>query len=66
MVEHPTEVGAIFTEFPSNPLLKTPPIHSLRNLTQRCDALLIVDDTIACFANASLLPRMYLLHIGLE
>lgn len=48
-------IVAMFTEFPSNPLLKVPPILELASLAQRFGCLLIVDDTIGSFANVDLL-----------
>ena len=48
-------VVAIFTEFPCNPLLTCPDLHQLTALSRRYGVMLIVDDTIASFANADLL-----------
>ncbi len=48
-------VVAIFTEFPCNPLLTCPDLHQLTTLSRRYGVMLIVDDTIASFANADLL-----------
>jgi len=48
-------VVAIFTEFPSNPLLTCPDLRLLSALSRRYGVLLVVDDTIASFANADLL-----------
>ncbi|KAL4079644.1 pyridoxal phosphate-dependent transferase [Scleroderma citrinum] len=42
---------ALFTEFPSNPLLRSPNIPRLRALADKYDFLLIVDDTIGNFVN---------------
>jgi hypothetical protein len=54
---HPVinRVVAIFTEFPCNPLLTCPDLHQLTTLSRRYGVMLIVDDTIASFANADLL-----------
>jgi len=54
---HPVmnRVVAIFTEFPCNPLLTCPDLHQLTALSRRYGVMLIVDDTIASFANADLL-----------
>jgi len=47
-------VCAVFTEFPSNPLLRSPDLHRLKSLLQEHDVPLVVDDTIANFANVDL------------
>ncbi len=49
-------VSGIFTEFPSNPLLRSPDLRRLSSLARRHRAPLIVDDTLATFVNADLLP----------
>jgi cystathionine gamma-synthase len=46
---------ALFTEVPSNPLLKTPDLASLRALADEYDFCLIVDDTISNFLNVDVL-----------
>jgi aspartate/methionine/tyrosine aminotransferase len=48
-------VVAIFTEFPCNPLLTCPDLHQLTALSRRYGVMLVVDDTIASFANVDLL-----------
>ena len=50
-----SKISAIFTEFPSNPLLKCHDLSHLSYLASKYDFLLIVDDTISSFANADLL-----------
>ena len=47
---------ALFTEFPSNPLLRSPNIPRLRALADKYDFLLIIDDTIGNFVNIEALP----------
>jgi len=42
---HEPPVLALFTEFPSNPLLRSPDLERLRTLSDRYDHLMIVDDT---------------------
>eukprot|EP00597_Dinobryon_sp_UTEXLB2267_P009643 CAMPEP_0170092444 /NCGR_PEP_ID=MMETSP0019_2-20121128/25810_1 /TAXON_ID=98059 /ORGANISM="Dinobryon sp., Strain UTEXLB2267" /LENGTH=404 /DNA_ID=CAMNT_0010312877 /DNA_START=243 /DNA_END=1456 /DNA_ORIENTATION=+ len=48
------QVAAIFTEFPTNPLLKCPDLTQLTALAAEFDCLLVVDDTISGFANVDL------------
>lgn len=50
-----TRVCALFTEIPSNPLLKLPDLARLSKLALEFDFLLIVDDTISGFAQVDLL-----------
>ncbi|KAJ1725394.1 Cystathionine gamma-synthase [Coemansia erecta] len=46
---------AIFTECPSNPLLKTADLSRLRSLADRYGAALVVDETIGSFPNVDVL-----------
>jgi cystathionine gamma-synthase len=46
---------ALFTEVPSNPLLHTPDLWTLRKLADAYDFCLIVDDTISNFLNVDVL-----------
>ncbi|KAJ2781540.1 Cystathionine gamma-synthase [Coemansia javaensis] len=48
-------IAAIFTECPSNPLLKTADLPRLRALADRYGAALVVDETIGGFANVDAL-----------
>jgi cystathionine gamma-synthase len=48
-------VAAVFTEFPSNPLLQAPDLGALRELADEYGFLLVADDTIGTFANVDLL-----------
>lgn len=48
-------ISAVFCEFPSNPLFKTPDLVRLSKLAKEFGCLLIVDDTLASFANVSVL-----------
>ena len=50
-----SRVCALFTEIPSNPLLKIPDMHRLQALARKHNFLLIVDDTISGFAQVDLL-----------
>ncbi|KAE8443109.1 hypothetical protein EG329_002353 [Mollisiaceae sp. DMI_Dod_QoI] len=49
------KVQAVWTEFPSNPLLSTPDLGRLRKLADEYGFLLIVDDTVAGFCNVDVL-----------
>lgn len=50
------QTAAVFTEFPSNPLLVSPDLEQLSAVARRSRVPLVVDDTLAGFANADLLP----------
>ena len=52
----PPPILALFTEFPSNPLLRSPNLHRLRELADKYNFLIVVDDTIGNFINVSVLP----------
>lgn len=47
--------AGLFTEFPSNPLLTSPDLERLPALARRHEIPLVVDDTLAGFANADIL-----------
>ncbi len=49
-------VSGLFTELPSNPLLLSPDLRRLSQLAQRHGCPLVVDETVASFVNADLLP----------
>lgn len=49
-------VLALFCEFPSNPLLRTPPLRELRKLADEFGFMIIIDETIAGFVNVEVLP----------
>ncbi|KAF9225918.1 PLP-dependent transferase [Gyrodon lividus] len=49
-------VLALFTEFPSNPLLRSADIPRLRALADKYDFLLVIDETIGNFVNVEVLP----------
>lgn len=50
-----SRIGAVFAEFPSNPLLRVCDLRRLSELCVHHDCLLVVDDTIGNFANVDLL-----------
>lgn len=44
-------VSALFTEFPSNPLLRSADLTRLRALADKYDFLIVIDETIGNFMN---------------
>lgn len=50
------KIQAVWTEFPSNPLLTVPDVGRLRELADEYGFFLIVDDTVGSFCNVDLLP----------
>jgi len=49
-------VVALFTEFPSNPLLRSVNLSRLRALADTYDFQIVVDDTIGNYANVQVFP----------
>ena len=47
---------ALFTEFPSNPLLRSANLPRLRVLADKYDFLIVIDETIGNFVNVEVLP----------
>jgi cystathionine gamma-synthase len=47
---------ALFTEFPSNPLLRAADLPRLRALADKYDFPIIIDETVGNFLNVSVLP----------
>lgn len=47
---------ALFCEFPSNPLLRSPNLARLRSLADKYGFLIVVDETIGNFVNVEVLP----------
>ncbi|KAJ3715031.1 pyridoxal phosphate-dependent transferase [Lentinula raphanica] len=47
---------ALFTEFPSNPLLRSPDLPRLRALADKYDFLIVIDETVGNFINVEVLP----------
>lgn len=47
---------ALFTEFPSNPLLRTPDIRRIKSLSEKYDFAVVVDETVGNFLNVHVLP----------
>lgn len=48
---------ALFCEFPSNPLLKTPDLQRIRALATAYDFAVVVDETISNFVNVHVLTH---------
>ncbi|KAH9918039.1 PLP-dependent transferase [Amylocystis lapponica] len=49
-------VLALFTEFPSNPLLRCADLSRLRSLADKYNFLIVIDETIGNFVNVEVLP----------
>ncbi|KAH7085313.1 pyridoxal phosphate-dependent transferase [Paraphoma chrysanthemicola] len=47
---------ALFTEFPTNPLLRSPNLARIRNLADKYDFCVVVDETVGNFINVNVLP----------
>ncbi|RHZ53069.1 cystathionine gamma-synthase [Aspergillus thermomutatus] len=47
---------ALFTEFPGNPLLKSPDLKRIYALAQKYDFAVVVDETVGNFLNINVLP----------
>jgi cystathionine gamma-synthase len=47
---------ALFTEFPSNPLLMTPDLERIRHLADKYDFCVVVDESVGNFINVNVLP----------
>ncbi|KAF7970538.1 hypothetical protein HWV62_23699 [Athelia sp. TMB] len=48
---------ALFTEFPSNPLLRAADLPRLRALADKHDFLIVIDETLGNFVNVEVLPH---------
>lgn len=51
----PTPITALFCEFPSNPLLRSPNLAELRKIADEYNFLIVVDETIGNFVNVDVL-----------
>lgn len=47
---------SLFTEFPGNPLLKSPDLQRIRSLADEYDFAVVVDETVGNFLNINVLP----------
>ncbi|KAJ1023218.1 hypothetical protein NDA16_003371 [Ustilago loliicola] len=52
----PAPILALFCEFPSNPLLRSPNLPRIRQLANRYNFLVCIDETIGNFVNVEVLP----------
>lgn len=50
------KIAAVFSEYPTNPLLRVLDLQTLSQLCRAHGALLIIDDTVGTFANIDLIP----------
>lgn len=50
------EILGLFCEFPSNPLLKSPNMVRIRELADKYDFAVVVDETVGNFLNVHVLP----------
>ncbi|KAI0266127.1 PLP-dependent transferase [Gloeopeniophorella convolvens] len=53
---HEPPILSLFTEFPSNPLLRSADLPRLRALADKYNFLIVIDDTIGNFINVETLP----------
>lgn len=58
-------VLALFCEFPSNPLLRSPPLQRLKELAAKHKFLIVIDETVGNFANVEVLPFADMVVSGL-
>lgn len=49
-------IVALFTEFPSNPLLRSADLPRLRSLADKYDFLVVIDETVGNFVNVEVFP----------
>jgi cystathionine gamma-synthase len=47
---------ALFTEFPGNPLLRSPDLERIRSLADKYDFYVVTDETVGNFLNVNVLP----------
>jgi len=50
------KIGAVFTEFPCNPLITCADLEKLSSICRKYEAALVVDDTLSSWANVDLSP----------
>jgi cystathionine gamma-synthase len=55
LLENGEKILALFCEFPSNPLLVSPDLHRLRQLADKHDFAIVIDETIGNFINIAVL-----------
>ena len=66
-LRNPSEppILSLFTEFPSNPLLRSVNLPRLRKLADEFDFVIAVDDTVGNFVNVDILPFVDILMSSL-
>lgn len=47
---------SLFTEFPGNPLLKSPDLERIRSLADKYDFAIVIDESVGNFINVNVLP----------
>lgn len=57
---------ALYTEIPSNPLLRSVNLRRLRELADEYEFLIVVDDTLGNFANLQIMPQVDLIVTSLS
>ena len=65
---HPSSsppILALFCEFPSNPLLRSPNLKRLRALADEYNFLIVVDETVGSFVNVHVLPDVDMMATSL-
>jgi cystathionine gamma-synthase len=60
------QIGAIFTEFPTNPLLRVADLKQLSLIARDYQVPLFIDDTLGCNLNVGLMPEADLLLTSLS
>lgn len=55
-LESGERILALFCEFPSNPLLKSPDLQRIRSLADKYDFAVVIDETIGNLLNVHVLP----------
>ena len=58
-------IVALFCEFPSNPLLRSPNLKRLRALADEYNFLIVVDETVGSFVNVHVLPYVDMMATSL-
>ena len=60
-----SSILALFCEFPSNPLLRSPNLKRLRALADEHNFLIVVDETVGSFVNVHVLPDVDMIATSL-
>ncbi|KAL4758349.1 pyridoxal phosphate-dependent transferase [Aspergillus foveolatus] len=51
-----TKIQALFCEIPSNPMLRTPDLHRIRELADQYEFCVVCDETLGTYINVDVLP----------